>query len=132
MDKLDLINFEFGGLTLIFTVKALTVKILIGIIVLILMAATAFGMCFAYNNWVKWTRKEENKNKLTALRAHLQQANQVMEDLEKELLLETGDFIEDWRSLKRDLEFLDEFEEILQAIEKRIPDAAATSERSSL
>ena len=43
MDKLDPNNSEFGGLTL-------TVKILIGIIVLILMAATTFGMYLAYNN----------------------------------------------------------------------------------
>ena len=144
MDKLDLNNSEFGGLTL-------TVKILIGIIVLILMAATAFGMCFAYNNWVKWTRKEENKNKLTALRAHLQQPNQVdpevVEYLEKELLLSQSGL----EAANRDKEalglvklilkakpiecktleaILDE-EEIMQATEKRIPDAAATSERSS-
>ena len=49
MDKLvDLIYSEFEGLNR-------TVNILIGIIVLILMAATAFGMYFAYN-WDKWTR----------------------------------------------------------------------------
>ena len=112
---------------------------LVGIIVLILMA----GMYCAYN-WGKWTGKEE----LTALRAHLQQANQVVEDLEKELLLSQSRL----EAANRDKEalglvklilkakpikcktleaILDEFEEeeIMQATEKRIPDA--TSERSS-
>ena len=118
------------------------VKILNGIIVLILMAGMyLLGLQLGQ----KWTGKEE----LTALRAHLQQANQVVEDLVKELLLEVARL----EVANRDKEalglaklilkakpiecerleaFLDEFEEeeIMQATEK-IPDAAATSERSS-
>ena len=50
MEKLDLINSEFGGLSL-------TVKILIGILVLILMATIAFGMYVTYNNWDKIKKK---------------------------------------------------------------------------
>ena len=50
MEKFDLINSEFGGFSL-------TVKIIIGILVLILIAAIIFGTYSAYNNWDKIKKK---------------------------------------------------------------------------
>ena len=56
MEKIDLINSEFGGLALI-------EKLLLGLFVLILLAAITFGIYYAYNNWDKIKKKAK---KLTA------------------------------------------------------------------
>ena len=68
MEKLDLINSEFGGLSL-------PVKLLIGVLILVIMAAIAFAIYYPYNNWdkIKKTAKKvttDIKKKVNGLKAN--------------------------------------------------------------
>ena len=66
MEKLDLINSEFGGLSL-------PVKLLIGVLILVIMAAITFAIYFSYNNWDKIKKSTKKmttgiKEKITGLK----------------------------------------------------------------